>query len=342
MLTENELNEIRSYLKKSNNPLFLFDDDGDGLCAYLLLKKYYKKGKGSPIRTAGPLDSKYIVYIDEEKPDLLVILDKAIVKQDFISELSCEVIYIDHHPIQKLEKVKYYNPLIHNKKLYIPTSYMCYKVVNDNMWIAAVGCLFDYQSPDFLKEFIKEYPDILNKINKDPGYTLFKTTLGKLVKIFAFNMKGKYSEVKKSIEHIEKIESPYEILNQTTENGKFIHSRYEKLNKEYEVLLSRAKNCADETNVLLFEYPSTKVSYTQYLSTELSYLYKDKTIIVAREKESEMKISLRNQKINIAKVLAKALEGLKGYGGGHEHACGASIDKKDFEKLIERIKELTK
>ena len=50
MLTEKEINEIREYLTNSNNPVYLFDDDGDGICSYLMLKKHFKKGKGIPIK----------------------------------------------------------------------------------------------------------------------------------------------------------------------------------------------------------------------------------------------------------------------------------------------------
>ena len=342
MLTPKEINEIKTLLENSNNPLYLFDDDGDGLCAYLLLKKHFKKGKGIPIKTAGPLDTKYSIYFYEENSDLLVILDKALVKQELIDDINSKVIYLDHHPLQQLKKVNYYNPLLKNKKAYIPTSHMAYEVVKTNLWIATVGCLFDYHSPEFLKEFTKEYPDLLKKPESDSGYILFETKLGQLVKLFAFNMKGKINEVKKSIDFLEKIDSPYEILNQTTDNGAYLYKRYEKLNKDYEELLNKAKKIADKENVLVFEYPSTPVSFTQYLSTELSYLYKDKTIIVAREKEIDMKISLRNQKKNIAKILAKALEGLRGHGGGHEHACGASVDRRDYNEFLLRIKNLTK
>jgi len=35
--------------------------------------------------------------------------------------------------------------------------------------------------------------------------------------------------------------------------------------------------------------------------------------------------------------LEKALVGIDGYGGGHEHACGAAIKKHDFKKFIENI-----
>ena len=55
-----------------------------------------------------------------------------------------------------------------------------------------------------------------------------------------------------------------------------------------------------------------------------------------------MKMSIRNQKKNIKKALAKALEDLEGYGGGHEHAVGATIKRKDFNIFIEKLKKSVK
>ena len=56
MLTNKELEDIRVILSESNNTFYLFDDDGDGVCSYLILKKHYKNGIGMPIKSAGPLD----------------------------------------------------------------------------------------------------------------------------------------------------------------------------------------------------------------------------------------------------------------------------------------------
>ena len=46
MLTSKQIKEIRKALEEATNPLFFFDDDQDGIAAYLLLKRKYKKGKG--------------------------------------------------------------------------------------------------------------------------------------------------------------------------------------------------------------------------------------------------------------------------------------------------------
>lgn len=340
MLLESEINEIRSILENANNPFYLFDDDGDGLCSYLLLKKHYKKGIGMPIKNPGPLDTKYISLIEEEKPDLVVLLDKALVTQEFIDACPCQVLYIDHHPIQNLKKLKYFNPLFHNKDCRIPTSELVYSVVKTNMWIAMIGCLFDYRIPYFIKEFTEQYKDLIEKESKDPGDLFYKTTIGKLTKVLDFNLKGNRKEIRKAIRYLEKIETPYELLNKTTEGAIFVYDRYEKLNKEYLELKKQAESKATRSKILLFIYEVTKTSFNTELATELSYKYPNKMIILAREKDDVYKLSIRDQKKDIAEIYKKAIEGLDAYGGGHPHACGGAINKKDFNELISRITRL--
>ncbi len=343
MLNETEIEELREIFTNSNNPFYLFDDDGDGTCAYLILKKHYNKGTGIPVKSSGEygIDYSYIKQIEEEKADLAVILDKPIIKQSFIDKMNCPTVILDHHPLLNLKKVKYYNPLKHGKN--VPTTYLAYQITQSNLWIAIAGCLFDHYTPEFIEEFKKEYPDLLESESKDPGYLAYETKMSKIIKIISFNIKGKTKEVKESLVALEKVQSPYEILNKTTKYGKFLYKRYEKLNKEYEELLESARKLEDrKENIVVFLYPSEKISFTRELSNELSYLNQDKTVIVGREKDGLIKMSLRNPNKNLLEAFEKAKIGLECFGGGHEHACGCSLNKNDLTEFTERIKKLTK
>ena len=51
MLTQNQINEIREELDNCARPIFLYDDDQDGLCSFLLLYRYKREGKGMIIKT---------------------------------------------------------------------------------------------------------------------------------------------------------------------------------------------------------------------------------------------------------------------------------------------------
>jgi len=86
-------------------------------------------------------------------------------------------------------------------------------------------------------------------------------------------------------------------------------------------------------------YPSDKLSLSADLAMELIYRYPEKIVMVAREKNGEIKLSIRANGIKINKILEMALQGLKGYGGGHEYACGANISAADFEIFLEKFKD---
>ena len=132
---------------------------------------------------------------------------------------------------------------------------------------------------------------------------------------------------------MEKIESPYEILNQETEAGKKIYKAYEKINIEYELLIAEADKSIYKEKLIAFTY-SSHLSMTKDISNEMLFRHPDKVIIVGRENEDEVKMSLRSS-TPILPALKKTFESVPGFGGGHEHACGAVVKKKDFADFIE-------
>lgn len=337
MITENEINEIKSFIENSTNPVFLFDDDPDGVCAYLLLKKFYKKGKGIPIKGSPMITVKFLEIVEKNDPDLIIILDKPIVEQEFIDKSPCKIVWMDHHPLVKRNNVSYYNPRMHDEEDNRPTTYLAYSITKSNPWIAIIGCIFDFYVPDFSKELLKQYPDLISEVN-GPDDIRFNTNFGKIIKIFAFNLKGESKYVKKSLSMLEEVESPYEILNQSSESGKYLYQRYEKLNKSYERLLEKAIKEINEDELFVFLYPSEKTSFTSELANEILYKNKNKIILIGREKFDKIIMSIRSDKKKIIKAVERALVGINGYGGGHDYACGGCVDRTDFERFIENLK----
>jgi len=343
MIPPEEIKKIRSYLKKSENPLFFFDDDPDGLSCFLLFWKYIEKGHGIMVKGNPKVGTEYLRKINEYHPDKVFILDKPQVSQDFIDKVNVPIIYIDHHPPNKLKGIHYFNPLLYDKKDNRPTCYWCYQVTKQDKWIAMTGIVGDWFLPEEVdKSFTKEYQKLLPKVN-DPGEARFNTDFGKLVKIFSFILKGSTAESMRCVRILTRVKAPEEILNQTTKEGKYIYKYYEKINSKYEKLLEKAKSKLDlKEDIIIFTYPTGKDSFTGMLSEELTYMYPDKTIIIGRVKEDRVVMSLRSQKKDIRKAIEKSLPGINGYGGGHEHACGSNILKKDFPKFINRIKKYLK
>ncbi len=338
MITEKQITEIREQLEESKNPLFFFHDDADGLCSFLLLYRFVKEGHGIIVKTTPKVDEKFLKKVQEYHPDKIFIVDIAIVEQDFIDKANVPIIWIDHHEPLERSKVKYYNPRIKEPLNNVPSSYMCYHVVQQDLWIAMAGCIGDWFMPSFADEFKAKYSELISEGIKDPEDALFKSKIGSLARMMEFCLKGKTSEAMKCVKIMTRIKSPYEILNQETAAGRYIYKRYETVNKDYTQMLNHALSQKPDKKFLMFQYIHSKISFTKDIANELLYRNPTKIIIIAREKSDEMKISIRSKKTKLPELLKKALVGIDGFGGGHEHACGANIKKKDFDRFIENFK----
>ena len=338
MLTDKQYQQIKEELDNCQNPMFFFDDDPDGLSAFLLFYRYKKEGHGFVVKTHPKLDARSAGRIEEYDADKVFVLDVANLEQDFIDASKVPVIWIDHHGPFERNNVRYFNPRINKKDANIPTTYLCYKVVKQDLWIAMIGCIADYYMPDFIEAFKKEYPELIND-EKSIGDIYFKSKVGILIKTFSFCLKGNTSEVTKSMKVLTRIDHPNEILNQETAKGKFIYKRYEKINNLYDSLLKNALEQVNDDNFLIFTYEGDKMSFTSDLSNELLYKFPDRIIIVGRKKDEDVRMSIRSRDILIPPILEKSLSGLEGYGGGHEHACGANVKQVDFKEFIKRMRE---
>ena len=339
-LNKTQISKIREELETCKKPLIFFHDDCDGLCSFLLLYRFVGDGKGIIIKTTPKVDEKFVKQVEEYGPDKVFIVDIAIVEQEFLDRIKIPVIWVDHHSPLKRTNVMYFNPRVEKVEDNMPVSYLIYKVVRQDMWISMMGAIGDWYWPDFAEEFKKEYPDLLSKEIDDPETALFETKLGKLIQIISFCLKGTTADAMKYTKILTRIKTPYEILNQETPAGKYVYKRYKAMNTEYENLLKQALKQKPDGKLLLFEYLHGNVSFTKDVANELLHRFPKEVTIIAREKSDEMKMSIRSKKIIIPPILQKALEGVEGHGGGHEHACGANVKKADFKRFIETFKSL--
>jgi len=338
-MQEKDILFIRKELESAQNPMFIYDSDGDGLSSFLLMYRHVREGKGVIFRYAKrQVDVDLFRKVEEIGPDKIFILDLPDVTQEFIDKAKRPIFWIDHHPIIKRMNVKYFNSLKDNPDSYIPTTQMVYEIIGnkEDLWIAATGVLADFAMPEFIDEFIEKYPDLLEK-RMPIGDVLFKTKVGLLVKMFFFLLKGSTNDVRKSIKILTRIKDPFEILNQTSAAGKFLYKRFEKINNMYDELLNEAKKSATKSRLLLFNYTEKKWSFTTNLANELAIMYPKKVIVIARRKNGKMKCSIRAQ-VPIVGALTSSIEGLDAYGGGHPNACGSVIDEKDWDEFLKRFK----
>jgi len=333
------LKEIHQIIEKSTNPLIFFDDDPDGLASYLLIAKHFDKGKGIAVKSSPKLDEIYLRKIKELSPDLVIVLDKPIITQEFVDRVNVPIVWIDHHPVQNIKGVKYFNPLFKDKNDNRPTSYWCYELTKEYLWIAMVGIIGDWSTAK-LEEFSKEYPDLINGDGKVEKIRSF-TKIGRLVKIFSFILKGKTSQVAKLISVFKKIDSPYELLGKATPRAKFIMGYAEKIEKKYDTFIEKALNQKQRGKLLTFIYTDKEFSFSAEIANDLLSKSKKELFLVGRKKEKEVTMSIRSRdtsKYILPPIIEKSLEGLQGYGGGHPHACGASVAIENFDKFLENFK----
>lgn len=348
MLTKNQVVQIKEHLEKAQNPLFLFDNDQDGLCSFLLLQRYIGRGKGVPIKSFPALTEDYFRKVEELNADYIFILDKPVVSKEFwekVEQSNIPVIWIDHHNIDRKEIpkfVNYYNPLFNKSKTNEPVTYLCYQVTKrkKDLWIAVVGCIYDYFIPDYYKEFKKSYPDLaLSKDTENPFEIYIRSEIGRIARILGNGLKDTTTNVVKMLKFLMNAETPYEVLEENSKTYS-MHKRFNDIDKKYQKLLEKAKSVAGDEDILFFQYAGD-LSISSNLSDELSFLFPDKVIVVIYVRGIKANISIRGEKIR--EPLLKVLEKIEGAtGGGHENAVGAQVRIEDVEKFKEDFEKAVK
>ena len=342
MIPDIKIKEFREELQNSSRPIIFFDDDCDGLASFVLLYKLCNEGKGVPIKSAPTLNDKFLSYVENFSPDKIFVLDTSRISDEFISQSKRKIFCLDHHPYDEIENVKVYNPRDYDETNSWPTSYWAYKIssIKEDIWIGMLGCVGDWFMPDFKDEFCELYPDLLDKNITKPDDALFNSEIGKLAQAFYFVLKGPTKNVLACMKTLTRIKSPYEILRQETPAGKFIYKQYEKVLVHYNKLFEEANKMVTDDKIIVYTYEHNNTSMTAEVSNELIHRYPDKIVVVGRRKDDEYRCSLRSAGENlVAPILEKILESVEGYGGGHEHACGAAIKEHDFNRFIELLRE---
>jgi single-stranded DNA-specific DHH superfamily exonuclease len=344
MLTEKELDTIKNQLEKSSKPIYFFDDDPDGIAAFLLMYKYRGEGKGVIIKARSKITITLGSKASEYGADRIFILDIPEMDEEFQEKLNTPTTWIDHHDVVKTKKIiSYFNPKIKDKDAYIPTSYLCYKALKNDIWIAAVGCIGDYYLPEFMGEIKEKYPELIGEANiEDIGDIKYNSKLGTITRMFSFLAMGPTQNAMTNIKILTRIEDPAELLNKKTSRGKLLYKYFKRIDAEYQEIVKDAMKTKIKDGILFYHYSQDKISLTKDLANELTYRFKEVTVIVCREKNGELKMSLRRQG-DIKTPFLKVLESVNGYGGGHIRSCGGAIKVQDKEKFIELLgKELKK
>ena len=345
MLSKKQVSEIQEHLEKAQNPIFFFDNDPDGLCSFLLLQRFIKRGFGIPIKSFPDMNVEHFRRVNELNADYIFILDKPVVSREFFEEVKAfniPIVWIDHHKTDQAfvpDYVHYYNSaLTKTKKKNEPVTYLCYKIANkkDDLWIAVAGCISDHFVPDFYSDFQKIYPDLSFK-SKEPFDIFYRSGIGTVAKMFSFGLKDTITNVVKMMKFLSVVKTPYEVLEEGKNNHE-MHYKFKQITKKYSYLIDKAKSLVSDDKILFFQY-SGDLSISSDLSNELSYLFPDKVIIVVYIMGIKANISVRGNKIK--NLFLKAIEGIEGAtGGGHENAVGGQLKVEDIVRFRENMEKL--
>ncbi|MBX4212059.1 hypothetical protein KW787_01205 [Candidatus Pacearchaeota archaeon] len=348
MLTETQMEEIKEHLSKAQNPLFFYDNDADGLCSFLILRRYIGRGKGIAVRSYPDLNASYAKRAQELNADYVFVLDKPLISKEFVEEIQrmqLPLVWIDHHSVsldnfsQEFQNVHIYNPsrLKGKNKSEEPVTYLSYMITKrkEDLWIAIMGCVADHYMPSFAKEFGKMYPEFWAKNVKKPFDVYYRTEIGRIAQSLNFGLKDSISHTVAFQNFLIQCVGPEEVFSETLGNHSF-REKYHALRRKYDSLLAQAEENT-KSKVVFFEYGGD-VSMSSELSNELSYKYPNKYIVVAYTNGPITNISLRGK--NVKKILEKIIGNFEGAtGGGHENAVGSRIKSSDiglFKELLEK------
>ncbi|MBR9700328.1 hypothetical protein GOV11_00500 [Candidatus Woesearchaeota archaeon] len=345
-IPKGDLEKALKMLDASARPIYFHDDDPDGIASFVILYQHRNEGKVVTVKSSPVLGDMYLRKIDEFQPDLIVVLDKPMIAEEFLDNVQTPILWLDHHEpqlelLKRYPNVTYLNPRIADDEDNRPTSYWAYKMTGKNLWLATVGCVGDWYMPDFMGEFAENYADLLPKKYDKVEDLYLDTPIGELIRILQFNLKGTTTDVRKSVLTLTRIESPYEILHQSTSRGRFLWKKYRQLADQYDRMLASAREWADSHpgKTLFYIYEHDQQTFTAELSNELLIRYPERVILVGRHHDGKYKCSIRSKDIPIPKKLESALEGLEGYGGGHTHACGCVVDEDNWEEFKSRLED---
>src|SRR3990172_5808246 len=299
MLNEKQIMEIREHLEKAENPIFFYDNDADGLCAFLLLRRFLGRGYGVAIRSYPDLDEQYLRKAEQLNADYIFILDKPLISKEFLEQadsMHLPVVWLDHHDMNmnlseaskeyaKFKTLYLYNPSLNKGKDKggEPTSHIAYRATDrkEDMWIALMGCIADHYMPDFAEEFGKRYPEFWGKNVKEPFDVYYKTEIGRIALSLNYGLKDSISHVVQLQNFLVSCKGPSDVFLELEINKAF-RDKYNEVTGKHNTLLKEAVE--SESGKIVYLIYSGDLSISSDLSNKLSYLYSDKYVLVAYKK----------------------------------------------------------
>ncbi len=333
------LAQTKEMLEQSQNPFFLYDNDADGFCSMVLLRRWLERGSSEIVRSNPQVEERYAHTALDHKADLVVVLDRHSLSASFVALLDAAnvpVLWIDHHVVEVpafSDNVWYHNP--HTLHLSpAPVTALCYRITKrkDDMWIAMMGCVADHYLPSFKTTFAQRYKGFWGRVKK-PFDAYFDTEIGALAQAIGFGIKGHLGAVREIESFFIACTSPENAQSELASESDFA-TTCRTLLKRYKELYKEASH---HTGKLIFFRYAGQTSMSAALANELSHRHPRSVIVVAYAHGLSANLSIRGK--GVLSVLNNILPAFPGAsGGGHRDAVGARMKTSyldDFKAKLE-------
>ena len=287
------------------------------------------------------------------------------------------VLWVDHHKkynekiLANNKNIFFLNPLDFDSKDSRCSAFMAYLICNqkENLKYCVLGSvgdfylldvipqLYDYDKEAFnslfkidektrkkLFKFINDYSfldnsvyderrDWIQRLWYDCDFILFK---------FFFDVVYKLDDAKIAMRALKQIEKMRlaEFRLELNEGKTGIFEKFSQIFEEYKLVYAKIAKKTKNSQLVHIEHNNTLISYNRQLSEEFAYRLKKTDVIFSSYYKDDRDIvsgSIRSRKSDVAALIAMALKGLEGQGGGHVNSAGFIVKKKDFETFKSRI-----
>ena len=351
--------EFMKKIEAKGKVVIIHDDDCDGVCSAavtgLLIKRifdYIPKMLSTEWNVS--LTEKVVAQVLKEKPTHLIFVDTPELSKTFVAKLKkhMKILIIDHHVPEKYSGVVYCNPRAYEAGLYLPASYITYKIFEkmveskDVMWISAVGVLGDYgvrNCKDLFEELKLLSPELIGDAELNNEILYENSVVGLLTKIVD---SGRVVAGKNGAEFVSKtlfkVKDYHEILDGLTGESKTLLKWNDTARKEFERLKKDFKKSSKPIwgNVLFYEFDS-KLRLKSTLATSVGKSYGNKIVVIGQRSGKYFDISLRkgkNVKVDLAMLVKRACKNIPdSLGGGHPEASGARIPAKYKDRFLKNL-----
>jgi single-stranded DNA-specific DHH superfamily exonuclease len=351
--------EFIKKIKSSDGVVIAHDDDADGVCSGAIIGKLLKKTAGVE---ANLLSTEWNISLSENivkkilslDAKYVIILDTVEIAQSLLDELTkcARILIIDHHTPDKYRGVVYCNPRVYDKNIYMPTTYICNKIYEaftgskELIWIGAMGVLGDHgvtKNLDLFEDLKKEFPELLGNNEIKDGVLFDNSKLGLLAKIIDG---GRVVKENVGAEFVSKmlagIESYQQLLLGSTKETKIVLDWYEKVKKEFDLLLKDfEKNKKQIGKRIIFYDFKSDLKLKSSLATALSDKISDKILVIGQRVGDRYDISMRRGEgmdVNLRELIKHAIENIpNSRGGGHPEAVGGKIPKEYLQTFLKNL-----